>query len=102
MNNSKKQIHIIEKNKKIVNAVLVTEMMKHKGFGIFMKYLVELEDQYKFQNILGIKEGALAGQQGIVVGLEEVKQFFEKMENRSKQPRQSPETGELEQLKKNN
>ncbi len=102
MNNSKKQIHIIEKNKKIVNAVLVTEMMACKGFRVFMKNLTELENSIRYQDILGIKDGALADQKGIALGIAQVKDYFQTMSKTAEQPRIDPETGIPEKLKKNN
>lgn len=100
MNDEKKQNSIIEKNQKIVNAVLVTEMMKHKGFGIFMEHLKKQEKMIRYQDILGIKDEALSDQKGLALGILEIMGYFKTMEKRAEQPRLNIETSEPEFVKK--
>jgi len=99
MNNEETIKSIEVRNKRIEDAVLVSQMMDSDGFKIAEKEIKEIEKTFRFQDILGIKEEALSDQKGIVLGLQQVIDYFKKMKSLAETPRLNPETGEPEVMR---
>lgn len=96
---TKKQ-NILERNRKIDRAIHISRLMDSEDFKYLMDELDEQENDYRFQDILGIKDDALSDQKGIVGGILLIKKMFEDMKILSEKPRRDPETGEFEVLNK--
>jgi hypothetical protein len=93
-----KKEKIIKRNKEIVEAIFVSQMLDHKGSKIMISHLEKLKDKYRFQDILGIKDGALSDQKGIVLGIMEVLSYFEEIKKKAEKRKVDPDTGEEEIL----
>lgn len=100
MINLSQQKKIKKKNKEIEDAILVSQMMEHPGYGVAKRALAELQKKFRFQDIMGIKRDNLEDQQGIVLGINEVQEYFKKQDKLALTPRHDPGTGEPEILNK--
>jgi hypothetical protein len=96
MKTAQEQKAIEADNKKIEEAVAVSQLMSSSTGKIIKRDLLLMEKKYRFQDIMGIKDEALADQKGIVLGIHEVEAYFKEMDAKSKQPRRDPVTGEVE------
>jgi len=96
----KEQKKIEERNKKIGEAILISQMMDHKGFSILKKNIEEKRDFVMYQNILGIKDDALKDQKGIVCGIMQILNYFDEVKSLAMKERKDPLTGEKEVLNK--
>jgi hypothetical protein len=92
---------IIQKNKQITNAILVSQMQDHKGFKIFMDDINEVEKVYQFRDIRDVKSlDDLNYAKGYVQALEEMKNYFESQKHFALLPMTDPDTGDEEVLNK--
>ena len=88
-------------NNDIRAAILISQMEEHNGFALFMAYLDSKIKELRFQDIMGLRdEKVINTQQGIVLGMEDVKQFLLDQKVLAMRPMINPETGEEEILNK--
>lgn len=99
MKSAQEQKQIEKNNKEIEDAVAVAQMMEHPGYKIFIKKLKEVENKFRHQDILGIKDDALSDQKGIVLGIIQVQDLFKEIKNLAERPRRDPMTGEPEKMR---
>lgn len=102
MNDPKIQKQIEKQNKQIEDAILVYKMMETPGYKIASKTINDMEKEFRFQDIMGVTDGALSDQKGIVMGINKIKDYFKRQNNLSLKPRQDPETGEVEVMNEKN
>jgi len=98
MLDTKQQKNIEKKNKEISDAILMSQMMDHKGFKVFKKFIENKANEIRFQDIFGIKDDALKDQKGIAMGIMQVISYFEDIQKDALKPRRDPITGEPEVL----
>lgn len=96
---NKKQ-NILERNRRITQAIHIARLMESEDFKFLIDAIDEIEDKFRYQDILAVKDDALGDQKGIVSGLIMVKQMFDDMKILAEKPRKDPETGEPEILNK--
>ncbi len=88
-----------KRNQEIRNAILVSQMQDTDGFQIFKEFLDNKIKEFRFQDILGLKdEKTLNTQQGIVMGLEEISEYLRVQKLLAEKPMTDPDTGEQEVL----
>lgn len=86
-----------KRNEEIRKAVLVSQMMETEGFKVFMEWLEKTIKDFKFQDIMGLKdEKTIITQQGYVIAYEDVEQFFKAQDILSQKPMLDEDTGEPE------
>jgi len=95
MENTKK---IENKNKEITYAIKYSQFMRTEAGKVIKLKMLELAKQYRFQDILGIKEGAFADQKGIALGIEMVLRELDSFEKMAEKPRTDIDTGEKEKM----
>ncbi len=100
MNSIEQQDIISKRNSEIEEAVAVSQMMESRGYKIVARDLKIMEETFRFQDILGIKEGALSDQKGMVIGFQETQKYFVNKDRLAKEPRRDPKTGKKEILNK--
>ena len=96
MKSKKEQKHIEAENKKIEEAVGISQLMDTSSGKTIKRDLLLLEKRFRFQDVLGIKDEAVKDQKGIVLGVQQVQSYFDDIEIRAKQPRRDPITGKPE------
>lgn len=90
---------IEERNEEIKKAILVSQMQDSDGFAVFKEFLNNKIKEFRFQDILGLKdEKTINTQQGIVMGLEEVSEYLRVQKLLAEKPMTDPDTGEKEIL----
>ena len=100
MKNAKEQKYIEAENRKIEEAVAVSKLMASPDGKIIKRDLLLLEKKFRFQDIMGIQDEALTDQKGIVLGINQVEEYFNEMDLKSKRPRRDPVTGKPEVMNK--
>jgi len=96
--------HVIKMNKRITDAIIIYKAFDtkngKKSLETLLKCLNGMEKEYRFQDILGIKDEALKDQKGIVTGINLVINYIKKLDKLSFTPRRDPDTGEEEKIAK--
>jgi len=87
---------ILKDNKKIEDAVLISQMMDHPGWKIAKKYINAITKKIQIIDILMIKTDQVDSVRDRVIGINEVMKFFESRNKIAMKPRQDPLTGEVE------
>ena len=100
MKNVKEQKEIIIYNKQIEEAVLISKTLEGNAGKIIKRDLLLLEKKFRFQDILGIKDDSVKDQKGIVIGIQQVQNYFDDIEVLATKPRKDPVTGEPEEMNK--
>lgn len=96
---NKEQIE--KKNKDISDAIFVSQLQDYPGFLVFSEYLESLIKSLRFQDVMGLKDiNVVNTQQGMVIALEDIKQYFRDKKMLALKPMVNPETGEEEILNK--
>jgi hypothetical protein len=96
----KSKQQIIKHNKRIKDAIFVSQMMELPGFKVFEKYLLEKKEEIRFQDIFQITKAILPEQKGIALGIEDSLTYFEQQKRTALHPMIDEETGEVEVLNK--
>lgn len=86
----------------IKDAILVSQLEDHPGFLVLSEWLTEMEKNFRYQDILGLKDNdTVRTQQGMVLAFNEVIQFFKDKKVLALKPMVDPDTMEREVLNNN-
>jgi len=89
------------KNKLIVDAIHISQMMDSEGFKIYKKWLEDREKQFQFQDILGLKDDqTIRTQQGITLDIIDNLNYFNNQKLLAEKQMIDLETGLPEVLNK--
>ncbi|MFA5151862.1 MAG: hypothetical protein WC554_04795 [Clostridia bacterium] len=95
----KQQKKIEKENKIIEEAVSAARLIDSPEFKIILKNIKDIEKKFRFQDILGIKDDAIKDQKGIVLGINEILNYFKNVKLISERPRRDPITGQPEKMR---
>ena len=87
-------------NQSIIDALHIAQMMESKGFRVLNKFLEEKEQEFRYQDILGLKKENLDEQKGMAAFIDSLFDYFGHQKLLAEKPKVDIETGEPEILNK--